>query len=110
MQISFLLSKTDIFYIDITLIIAAIFDKAYVVVLVKNFFAQFSHPQNSLLFDLDLATSLIQQLITKTLRSYLRNLGYKKYYSDQFFVETSQHWLKKQGLQIKKYKFLYVGN
>ena len=76
LQLSLPSSKTDMFRAGVTVIIAAVFDKACAVSSIRNLFTRFSRPQNSPLFDLGPTTPFTRQLVTETLRSCLKTLGF----------------------------------
>lgn len=85
--LSLYLSKIDTFCAGVTFIVAATFDKAYTVTSIKSLFTQFLCPQSSPLFDLGSVISFTQQLVTETLRSWLKNFGYTVNYLGHSFCQ-----------------------
>lgn len=106
LQLSLPSSKTDTFCAGVTLTIGAPFDKACIVLSIKNLFTRFSHLQNSPLFYLGLTTSFTRQLVMETLRSCPRTLSYMGNYSGHFFCRGAVTSAQETGLTNEEIQLL----
>ena len=106
LQLSLPSSKTDTFRAGVTLTIAAAFDEACAVSSIRNLFTRFPHPQNSPLFDLGPTTPFTRQLVTETLRSCLRTLGYMGNYSGHSFRRGAATSAREAGLTDEEIQLL----
>ena len=106
LQLSLPSSKTDTFRAGVTLTVAASFDEACAVVSIRNLFTRFPRPQSSPLFDLGPVTPFTRQLVTETLRSCLRNLGYRGNYSGHPFRRGAATSAREAGLTDEEIELL----
>lgn len=97
LELSLPASKADTFRAGVTLTIAAAFDNACAVASLRNIFTRFPRPQANPLFDLG-QTTLFTRLVTETLRSCLRTLGYTGNYSGHSFRRGAAASAREAGL------------